>query len=71
MVRVQYRPLPQCAAFLTGERASYPGIANVPFSMYLRSNELLGVPLEQFLDSIRFQQWGKLDQLVIEIGSID
>lgn len=71
MVRVQNRPLPQSAAFLTGERANYPGIANVPFSMHLRSNELLGVPLEQFLASLRFQQRGKLDQLGIEIGSID
>ena len=34
-------------------------------------NELLDVPVEQFLASLRFNQKGKLDQLGIEIGSID
>ena len=33
--------------------------------------ELLDVPVEQFLSSLRFQQRGKLDQLGIEIGSND
>ena len=34
-------------------------------------NELLDVPVERFLVSQRFEQSGKLDQLGIEIGSID
>jgi hypothetical protein len=29
------------------------------------------MPIEQFLASLRFEQRGKLDQLGIEIGSID
>jgi len=31
----------------------------------------LGVPVEGFLASLRFEQRGKLDQLGIEIGSFD
>jgi len=27
--------------------------------------------IERFFESLRFKQWGKLDQLGIEIGSID
>jgi hypothetical protein len=34
-------------------------------------NELLDVPVERFLASLRFQQRGKLDQLGVEIVSID
>jgi hypothetical protein len=33
----------------------------------LPENELLDVPVEQFLASLRFEQRGKLDQLGIEI----
>jgi hypothetical protein len=34
----------------------------------LLENELLDMPIEQFLASLRFDQRGKLDQLGIEIG---
>jgi hypothetical protein len=34
-------------------------------------NEHLDWDVEQFLASLRFQQMGKLDQLGMEIGSID
>ena len=34
-------------------------------------NELLDMPVGQFLASLRFEQRGKLDQLGIEIGLID
>ena len=37
----------------------------------LLKNELLDLPVEQFLASLRFEQGGKLDQLGIEIGSFD
>ncbi len=37
----------------------------------LLENELLDMPVERFLASLRFEQRGKLDQLGIEIGSID
>jgi len=37
----------------------------------LRRLELLDVPVERFLASVRFEQRGKLDQLGIEIGSFD
>jgi len=33
--------------------------------------ELLDMPVDQFLTSLRFEQKGKLDQLGIEIGSFD
>ena len=33
----------------------------------LPENELLDMPVEQFLASLRFEQRGKLDQLGIEI----
>jgi hypothetical protein len=46
------------------------GSEQVRFRPQLK-NELLDVPVEQFLSSLRFQQRGKLDQLGIEIGSID
>ena len=64
-VRVPFPPLPQSCALLTenGEK--------LPFSTYLISNELLDMPIERFLSSLRFQQRGKLDQLGIEIDSID
>jgi hypothetical protein len=29
------------------------------------------MPIERFLVSLRFEQWGKLEQLGIEIGSFD
>ena len=34
-------------------------------------NELLDVRVEQFLASVRFEHRSKLDQLAIEIGSLD
>ncbi len=37
----------------------------------LFNKELLDMPVEQFLTSLRFQQRGKLDQLGIEIGYSD
>ena len=37
----------------------------------LLENELLDMPVEQFLASLRFEQRGKLDQLGIEIGFFD
>ena len=37
----------------------------------LRRLEPLDVPVERFLASVRFEQRGKLDQLGIEIGSLD
>ena len=33
--------------------------------------ELLDVPVDRFLGSLRFEQREKLDQLGIEIGSLD
>jgi hypothetical protein len=66
---VQYRPHPQSSALLTGGRASYPWIANAPFSTYLRGNNPLDMPIEGFLGSLRFEHRNKLDQLGIEIGS--
>jgi hypothetical protein len=56
---------------LTGERASYPGIDNVPFSIHLTAVEPLDVPVERFLASLRFEQREKLEQLGIEIDSSD
>jgi hypothetical protein len=29
------------------------------------------MPIERFFTSLRFDQWGKLDQLGVEIGSFD
>jgi hypothetical protein len=37
----------------------------------LFNKELLDMPVEQFLASLRFEQRGKLDQLGIEIGCFD
>jgi hypothetical protein len=37
----------------------------------LLENELLDMPVEQFLTSLRFEQRGKLDLIGIEIGSFD
>ncbi len=37
----------------------------------LFEKELLDMPVEQFLASLRFEQRGKLDQLEIEIGSFN
>ena len=37
----------------------------------LLENELLDMPVDQFLTSLRFEHRGKLDQLEIEIGSFD
>jgi hypothetical protein len=37
----------------------------------LFENELLDMPVGQFLASLRFEQRGKLDQLGIELGSFD
>jgi hypothetical protein len=37
----------------------------------LLENELLDLPVERFFASLRFDQRGKLDQLGIEMGSID
>ena len=37
----------------------------------LCKNELLDMPVEQFLASFRFDQRGKLDQLGINISSIE
>lgn len=34
----------------------------------LLKNELLDLPVEQFLASLRFEQRGKLDKLGIEMG---
>jgi hypothetical protein len=34
-------------------------------------NEPLDVPVERFLASLRFRQWGKLNQRGIEICSIE
>ena len=42
-----------------------------PRSPHIKDNEPLDITVEQFLASLRFQQRGKLDQLGIEIGSID
>ena len=42
----------------------------VPFRPLLE-NELLDMPAEQFLASLHFEQRSKIDQLAIEIGSID
>jgi hypothetical protein len=36
-----------------------------------RPQKSLEMPIERFLASLRFEQRGKLDQLGIEIGSID
>jgi hypothetical protein len=33
-----------------------------------RPQKSLGVPVERFFALLRFEQWGKLDQLGIEIG---
>ena len=45
-----------------------PGFQFGPLSL-LRENELLVMPVEQFLAYLRFEQMGKLDQIGIEIGS--
>jgi hypothetical protein len=37
----------------------------------LVENELLDKPVEQFLISLRFEQWGKLPQLGIEMGTFE
>ena len=63
---VQYRPLPQSGALLTGEREK-----DVPFSNHLRGIEPLDMPIEGFLSSLRFEHRSKLDQLGVEIGSFD
>jgi hypothetical protein len=36
-----------------------------------RPQKSLDMPIERFLASLRFEQRGKLDQLGIEIGSLD
>jgi len=51
---------------LTGERES-----NIPFSTHLSEKELLDTTVGRFLVSLRFDQWDKLDQLGIEIGSFE
>ena len=62
---VQYRPLTRSQALLTGERASYPEIANTPFSIHLRGNDSLDMPVEGLLGPPRFEHKRKLDQLVV------
>jgi hypothetical protein len=37
----------------------------------LLDNELLDLPVEQLLASLRFEQSGKLDQLGIEMGTFE
>jgi len=51
---------------LTGEREK-----NIPFSMHLRIDEPLDMPIERFFASLRFEQREKLDHLGVEIGSFD
>lgn len=51
-------PLSQHYVLLTAERASM-----APFCKHLRGSELLDMPAEQFLASLRFEQRGELDQL--------
>jgi len=46
------------------------GSSKVPFHPQIEL-EPLEIPAEWFLASLRFQQWGKLDQLGIELDSID
>jgi hypothetical protein len=60
--RKAYSGLSQDFVLLIGERASYPGIANAPFSMHLT----LDMP-ERFFSMLRFEIWGKLDVLRLEI----
>jgi hypothetical protein len=60
------RPLPQGCALLTGEREK-----DIPFSNHLRGYESLDMPVERFLASLRFEHRSKLDQLGIEIGTLD
>jgi len=43
-------------------------MVRVPFHPLLL-NELLDLPVEQFLASLRFEQRGKLDQLGIKMGT--
>jgi hypothetical protein len=58
--------LSQSEALLMGEREE-----NVPFSIHIRANDSIDVPLERFLASLRFEQRGKLDQLGTKIGSFE
>jgi hypothetical protein len=36
-----------------------------------RPQKSLGIPIERFFASLRFEQRGKLDQLGVEIGTFD
>jgi hypothetical protein len=46
------------------------GSSQVPFRP-LFQKELLDMPVEKFLASLRFHHWGKLEQLGIDLGSFD
>jgi hypothetical protein len=63
---VQLGPQPQDDVLLTGERDK-----SVPFSTYLTTNQPLDMPIERFLASVRFEHRSKLDQLGINISSLD
>ncbi len=60
-VRVLFRPLPRRFTPLTENGG------NNPFSTYLKVSELLDLPVERFLASVRFEHRSKLDQLGIDI----
>jgi hypothetical protein len=51
---------------LIGEREE-----NTPFSTHLMTIELLDMPAERFISMLRFENKGKLDDLGLEIGSLD
>jgi hypothetical protein len=50
---------------------NYPTQKKSLFRVLLRPQKLLGMPIERFFASLRFEQKRKLDQLGIEIGSFE
>ena len=57
--------LSQSLALLIREREK-----NAPFSNYLSTNELDYIPVERFLNNLRFENRGKLDDLGLEIDKM-